>query len=540
MKNRFVKWVSALLAMLLCLSAVCPALAVNDDYTMAEKLVRQLWAGSGFSGTLEVELTAKPGSDALQTTKPILLDWDYIYVRPTADTTGEHRVDLGVMDGETAVSEAHFQLKDGVLAAKTPLLGEDWLQVTLEDLIKPLPEGAEDTLAAQVLPAVSESLGRTGVPSLVQFVLPQLLKFRDSRSDLESVVEFMTLRTDLWIEGHRQNTELGKLDDGSPVIQVNYRISPASIKSQVKQMVLDVLGNESMLSALKAHLDEEAAQLLLNPAYQPYYFAAIDQLPLEGDLTLNRTVDMQGETLALHLSLPFYDAIGGKMTLHYAREKGEGDLPDNNTVTLENAQRSTILTYLTYRSMTDVTVYQGTLTVNEAESFQVEAEAPKSLPAMAFTLRHNTSASREDGDLNVYQSNWQLRLEPDPNSGEPDAFLPLDIVLDSRFSSKTPQTSATKAVINLTVSGDKRDQTIALRFAGETRRQWAVEDIPQQRADLLSVSGDALEDLLATLLAEGSQMFGFFMNSVEEAPAETAPEASADPAQTSDAQPDGQ
>ncbi len=536
MKNRFVKWISALLAMLLCLSAVCPALAVNDDYTMAEKLVRQLWAGSGFSGTLEVELTAKPGSDALQTLKPFLVDWDYIYVRPTTETSGQHRVDMGIMDGETAVSEAHFQLKDGVLAASSPLLGDGWVKVVLEDLIQPLQDGAEDTLAAQVLPAVSSSLARTGMPSLVQFVLPQLLQFRDSRSDLESVVEYMTLRTDLWIEGHRQNAELGKLDDGSPVIEVNYRISPASIKSQLKQMVLDVLGNESMLGALKDHLDEEAAQLLLNPAYQPYYFAAIDQLPLEGDLTLNRTVDMQGETLALHLSLPFYDATGGNMTLHYAREKGEGDLPDNNTVTLENARRSTILTYLTYRSMTDVTVYQGTLTVKDAENFQVEAEELKPLPAMAFTLRHSATKSREDGDLNVYQSNWQLRLEPDPNGGEADAFLPLDIVLDSRFSSKTPQTSATKAVIDLTVSGEERDQTIALRFNGETRRQWTVEEIPAEMTDLLSISGDALEDLLATLLAEGTQMVGFFMNSVEEAPA--AEEAAAEPA--GQAQTDGE
>ena len=58
------------------------------------KLIKQLWAGSGFSATVSVEVAAKEGMQAMSTLKPIVMDVSYIYVRPTATETAEHRADV--------------------------------------------------------------------------------------------------------------------------------------------------------------------------------------------------------------------------------------------------------------------------------------------------------------------------------------------------------------------------------------------------------------------------------------------------------------
>ena len=104
--------------MCLLLPAAHATEADTEDYTVAGKLVKQLWAGSGFSATISVEVAAKEGTQAMSTLKPIVMDLSYIYVRPTATETAEHRADVVLMDGESAVSAAHAQLKDGTLAVR--------------------------------------------------------------------------------------------------------------------------------------------------------------------------------------------------------------------------------------------------------------------------------------------------------------------------------------------------------------------------------------------------------------------------------------
>lgn len=535
MKNNLARLVCAVLALALCLGACLPAFAAQPEYTMAGKLLKQLWAGSGFSGTLELELAANPAAagEAWITKQPFLINWDYIYVRPTSATDAQHRVNATLMNGEAPVSEAHFRLAGGELALSSPLLGEKWWNVELNRLLHSAAETEQGTLAAQLTPGVEEALKVSGMPSVLRLLLPQLLYWQDHQDTLGTVLEQMMLRMDLWIEGYRQDAVLERTEDGHALVTVSYQVSPASIKAQAKQMVLDILTHEEDRAALAAAMDEELAALLLNPAYQPYYFAAIDQLPLTGEMTLRRTVDMQGQTAALHLSMPFYDPQGGAVTLKYDRERGVGDLPDTNTITVENQLRSLSLSYLTYRSLTDVTVWQGTFKVSDtgAEAFAVQPEGEeKWLPEVAFTLSQQTGESREEGDINVQTVNLQLQLEPDPNGADPDAFLPVQVQLNGRFSSRTPQTSSTKADLTLTVSGEERPQSATVHFVGETRRQWAVEELPAEMTDLLSLSGAGLEDLLATLLTEGGETLGFFVsNTQSEAAAQTADGAQPEP-----------
>ena len=147
-----------------CIIAICCLTASSafamQDYTVAEKLIKQLWAGSGFSGTLEVEFA----SPEVSTAKPIVLDLDYIYVRPTEEETDEHRVDLILMNGENAQSAAYAQYKDDVFSFQADVISPDWYSVAPRSAVQEpsaaqqqLNQQADALYAASGVPALSET-----------------------------------------------------------------------------------------------------------------------------------------------------------------------------------------------------------------------------------------------------------------------------------------------------------------------------------------------------------------------------------------------
>ena len=474
------------LCLLMCLTCLLlPAAhaseADGEDYTVAGKLIKQLWAGSGFSATVSVEVAAKEGTQAMSTLKPIVMDVSYIYVRPTATETAEHRADVVLMDGESAVSTAHAQLKDGSLAVQADVISPDWYS------FGQAPEQGEDAPEGEdLLGQLGESLlAQTGMPALASLAA-QAAALLEGVEGLEDVLESYLVRMDLWIEGYRQNAVLDKLEDGTTTMSVYYDVPPAAIKSQAKQMVLDLLSDQVTLARLQEAAGEEMSQLLLNPSLQSYYFSAIDALPLASNLTIGRTVSLEGDTLELHLSLPLYDAEGGEVTLRYDRTRGEGDLPDDNTISLESGLRAISLTYQEYSSMTGVRVIQGTLTSEPrgAEAFTVEdgmpADAQKTL-ALSFSLKQEESETKDDELRDVYTYNATLNLE---SEGEGDAYVAIpatEVTVSSSFVSKELKSAATDMEATVTLGGDGWDQTYTATITGRSRQKWEPEELSPDR-----------------------------------------------------------
>ena len=62
------------LFLICCCVTSCAFAAESADYTVAAKLLKQLAAGSGFSGILTLEAD----TEAFSTQKPIVLDMDYL------------------------------------------------------------------------------------------------------------------------------------------------------------------------------------------------------------------------------------------------------------------------------------------------------------------------------------------------------------------------------------------------------------------------------------------------------------------------------
>lgn len=513
--------------MCLCLPAAHATGVDAEDYTVAGKLVKQLWAGSGFSATVSVEIAAKEGTQAMSTLKPIVMDLSYIYVRPTATETAEHRADVVLLDGESAVSAAHAQLKDGALAVQADVISPDWYSFG-----EAPAQSGETAGNGDVLGKLGESLlAQTGMPALASLAA-QAAGLIQGADGLEDVLESYLTRMDLWIEGYRQNAVLGKLPDGTTTMSVYYDVPPAAIKSQAKQMVLDLLSDQVTLARLQEVAGEEMSQLLLNPNLQSYYFSAIDALPLASNLTIDRTVSLEGDTLELHLSLPLYDAEGGEVTLRYDRTRGDGDLPDDNTITLESGLRAIALTYQEYSSMTGVRVIQGSLTSEPrgADAFTVEdgapAEAQKTL-ALSFSLKQEESETKDDELRDVYTYDATLNLE---SEGEGDGFMAIpatEITVASTFVSKELKSAATDMEATITLGGDAWDQTYTVTITGRSRQKWEPEELSPDRIYVSRMTETDVTSLLPGAALRFAALMADFLTA---APAASAsPESSATP-----------
>lgn len=512
------------LCLLMCLTCLLlPAAhaseANGEDYTVAGKLIKQLWAGSGFSATVSVEVAAKEGTQAMSTLKPIVMDVSYIYVRPTATETAEHRADVVLMDGENALSAAHVQLKDGALAVQADVISPDWYSFGEA----PLQEG-EAEAGADLLVQLGESLlAQTGMPALASFA-GQAAALLHGADGLEDVLESYLIRMDLWIEGYRQNAVLDKLEDGTTTMSVYYDVPPVAIKSQAKQMVLDLLSDQVTLARLQEAAGEELSQLLLNPSLQSYYFSAIDALPLASNMTIGRTVSLEGDTLELHLSLPLYDAEGGEVTLRYDRTRGEGDLPDDNTISLESDLRAISLTYQEYSSMTGVRVIQGTLTSEPrgTDAFTVEdgvpADAQKTL-ALSFSLKQQESETKDDELRDVYTYDATLNLE---SEGEGDAYVAIpatEITLASTFVSKELKSAATDMEATITLGGDAWDQTYTVTITGRSRQKWEPEELSPDRIYVSRMTETDVASLLPGAALRFAALMADFLTAVPAASA---------------------
>ena len=524
------------LCLLMCLTCLLlPAAhaseANGEDYTVAGKLIKQLWAGSGFSATVSVEVAAKEGTQAMSTLKPIVMDVSYIYVRPTATETAEHRADVVLMDGENALSAAHVQLKDGALAVQADVISPDWYSFGEA----PLQEGEAEARADLLVQLGESLLAQTGMPALASFA-GQAAALLHGADGLEDVLESYLIRMDLWIEGYRQNAVLDKLEDGTTTMSVYYDVPPVAIKSQAKQMVLDLLSDQVTLARLQEAAGEEMSQLLLNPSLQSYYFSAIDALPLASNMTIGRTVSLEGDTLELHLSLPLYDAEGGEVTLRYDRTRGEGDLPDDNTISLESDLRAISLTYQEYSSMTGVRVIQGTLTSEPrgTDAFIVEdgvpADAQKTL-ALSFSLKQQESETKDDELRDVYTYDATLNLE---SEGEGDAYVAIpatEITLASTFVSKELKSAATDMEATITLGGDAWDQTYTVTITGRSRQKWEPEELSPDRIYVSRMTETDVASLLPGAALRFAALMADFLTAVPAASASSEPSAAPETAE---------
>ena len=264
------------------------------------------------------------------------------------------------------------------------------------------------------------------------------------------------------------------------------------IKAQVRLMGMTFL----IVAAGLLILRQEHALLLAA------LIAAVDALPLTGDLVIERKVSLKGELLSLKVSMPYSDPEMGAVTLGYSLTTTEDSEPSSE-ITVESQERLVTLRYFTYSSMTDVSVTQGTLIsqpTGEAAFTVADGEQEKPL-AVAFLFRSQTTNGKEDDGRDSCRIQWELSLTPDQETPDAQEFDEYDLNLDMTFASHSPQKSATELNAVLTVGGGQRTgRTFTLN--GTTRTPWVPDAVPSETVSLSDLPESDWNALWQTLWSD--------------------------------------
>ncbi len=475
-----------LIRRLMCLMlsiAVCAvgmgAAFETEEYTLPEKLQRQIEFGNGVKGA--AVLSVEGESTLAQLLAP--LSGTEIQIR-AIQSEGQYQLQFYTLDGERQVGLTQLYGNDSSLYLRSALLpnliltcpvGADWLNSLLgraEDA-NPLWQ-----TAALKLFSIPESIWDEAWAPLLQ---PYL-------TDVE-----------LWLNGFAAEPQVLERPDGSKVMAVRYVIPVQLIKEQVKALLSRLFSDEALLALLTAQLAADQQTAYLTPGLLYYYEAAIDLLPLEGNIVLERDLSTMGETLATEMSFPLPQNNAG-WTMLTINQEG-----DNTKLTLDGQRQDIALEMKRAYTSDTAATYQGTLLVVPEE---VSAEAL----GVDFELTRLFTQT-VDADTRAHdRTTWELSLAPATDmdrSRTLTAFEPIKAELTTHFHSKNAKRNATTLEVSL--SYRQGGESLSLKGSIVTSSPWVLDNLPMDGAEDVSAMtdsyrGEILLQMLANAAAELSAM----------------------------------
>ncbi len=484
MKKRWLGLVAAILM------AVLPVLIIGAgaESELLYKLQRQLDAGSGLKGTVTVSgVTGLEG---------LTLDAQYIQQK----TQSELSMSLKNAGSELAGLAVYHQ--DGALALDLGLASGKLysLQKGWESLLSRLAAG--DTAGWQTpwqsaLLAILSSNSEEEDAKLAQAAAPYFTKI------------------DLWMQGFAEPPLMEKDPGGASVIKASFRIPSAAFKAEMKQLLVDLLSDKTLLPLLWARMTPEQANLYLNPALQAFYFAAVDALPLQGDITMLRRVTTMGQVLETSLSLPLNGKAGETKQISITNKTlVEGELLDCTLTTGEGTLQFTVLEAAA--SQPDHMTYSGMVRYlpPEIPNWQVDANTPQ-YAGNALSVTYQASyviklSTDADGKSNESYT-LDIRLAPDwshfsqPVTDEVKAQYiltePVQITAFATILSAKARNASTSLQAQLRVVSGANDWSFSGQF--KTTPPWTFQAVDMAAAEKLeSLDTNQLNALLTELLSK--------------------------------------
>ncbi len=344
------RWLGLAAAILLAVSPVLlnGALAESE---LLYKMQRQMDAGSGLKGTVSV--SGLPGLEGLT------LDAQYVLQKVQSQAL------LLLKSGGGELAKVALYGQDGTLALDAGLSSGKLYSL----------KGGGESLLNRLVVGEAGGWQTPMYTALWNILHPE--DGEDGAKLNEAAAPYLT-KIDLWIQGFAESPVLEKDPAGVSVMKVAYRIPAAAFKAELKQLLVDLLTDKTLLPLLWAKMTPEQANLYLNPALQRFYFTAVDALPLQGEITMQRRVTTMGQLLETSLSLPLSGMAGGLKQLSLtSKAVVEGDLLDCTIETEEGTLQVTALKPVAVQP--DTLAYSGVIRYLPAEipNWQVDATTPQ-------------------------------------------------------------------------------------------------------------------------------------------------------------------
>ncbi len=514
MKTMVKRIIALGLVLLLCAGTAAAQTAEDVHLTVLQKLAKQLDFGSGFEGTLTLTADAVEGreSDAISTIMPIVMDVRYIQLAGGAEQPAQSRLSLLLNNGEYQQGNIDLSMQDGALYLQSSLLDDQWYLVSNE-ILQPLLTSIGVQGDMQTLSQLEQATGQ--LPGLFSFISGMATGLISAKSaTMDKSLQAMMTDIDFWLEEHRQSIDTVELDNEVPAMEATYRIPPEDVKAKLKQLITELLSDEKLLTALSVMLNDQQAALYLEPDLIPYYMYAVDGLPLEGDLVINRVASWEDEMDKTQITMPLYDSVTGSSVLTYTRSQDGVDMPFHNILGLESADSYMELSFDDSLPVDKATVNRGTILMKNKQA----DGSPAPIYWAAFTLSTQSETTK---DLNSYETQYetiQFSLSPAtiPEGEDASAYAVIpetNIALDMKLATRATKTSPTTADMTLTISGSAMAQTITLSLSGATEAKWTPVSFATETAtDLIHMAQEDLQSLLSRVVVKGGLLFLPYIN----------------------------
>lgn len=462
------KFLTRFLCLTLCLLLGASS-ALAADYTLPEKMQRQVEFGSGVRGA--VTLAVSGGEDWLDPLLPFTgSDLQLRYI--TVD--GQFQGQLYAVDDQQrqrALTQVYGD--DTHLYLRTDLL---------PDTVLYLPIGGD---------LMDILLRGDGQNPTLYSLAQQLFSISDTvwARDWEPALEPYTAALDLWLNDFAMEPSVLPAENGSSTLLIRHEIPAQALKDCMKDLAAMFSQDAALHALLEPLLSAEQIALYLNPTLLYYYDAVIDALPLEGTLHMERSMSTLGEAQSATLSLPLPENEYGWSGLTCELT------PDETSVTLVGADQSITLVARETVSLTDNTTWRGVFRYLPAEGTPLSA---------AFSLNKKTSRYAEEDGRSHELTEWTFTADPDlshlaeddPARADYAEFEQIVMTLSTHYYSREQQRDPTN--LEILFSAVMPTFTVDLGATLRTTNPWALSDLPRDDASaILELTPERIAGLLA-------------------------------------------
>lgn len=425
------KRLSFLIAFVLILTICHSALSAN--YTLPEKMYNQLSIGSGLKGSFMIT------SEGEKFNTP--------FIRQITDAEFSIR---GISSGKDLHYYIFQQPEDDQQTAVNELYRKDGIYYFRSDMVQGTIL-AFPTLS-QILDFVFPANGDN--PSSSSFISSILtLPDEERKEKWDPVLNRYQKELEMWLADFTVQADSVKLDNGTSALDLSYNIPVNKINEQIITIFSEFTKDAELSELLSSIMTDTEKNIYCNENLMYFYQDALKALDLQESVMMNKRVSAMGDLLRFSVKLPLNQSITGFASICI-------DMVDQLTVyTLEGNEKLYSLAIPEIESFSqtsyNLSVWFACINQNDNESV---------IPDMAFRadITKTNEVHDDENEKSHETDHFHIVLERDTKylpvnidlAALPDAEdLILDV--DLHYSSKYAQNSATTLDITADIlSGD--------------------------------------------------------------------------------------
>ena len=473
--------VSVVLFLFMLTIQVCSYAAL--DYTLPEKMKKQLDFGSGLKGSI---ILHGEGDD------PILS-----LIHPFQDAELQFR---GLRSGEKTHYYIYQSGENEAQRGLTELFNDGRSLFFRSDMLPGdvfrLP-GLED-LSDQVFSMPG------GNPSIASAVLRWLKLSEEERDSLLSpVITRLSGQLEVWVAQFAEISPVRTLQNGISVIDSSYVIPMAELRKEIISLLNSTAGSTEGKRLFDALLNDPQKALFANDNLNYFYNDAMKALDNDFDLTYTRTITIFGEPVSSVLELPLADSGLGYQSVLI--ENRDGMI----SYTLRGEDRLITLQIADSIRWEQIDGFSAWIysRPNPASDSQNEGLYHSYRLDVSCTKDQSTDEESRDHE----RIGWTIQLQGDtsrlPEEEKRDHYpeeIPVLLDLKLHYFSRYSQSSPTTLEVNVLLEKENLSLSAAGQF--KTASPWVFSPFnTENTTDLLSLGQSEIELKIAEFLAAAAE-----------------------------------